>query len=253
MNPFFFGSAERRLFGIYTPGHGGNHQPNAVVVCGPWGQEYLRSHRSLKHLSTLLSRSGVDVLRFDYYGTGDSAGDMCDGDLAGWEADIDTAIDELKDTISASQVGLIGLRLGATLAARVASRRHDIDRLALWDPVVIGEEYLNDLDRTVAEVAFQNGPTPEAPGAAGERTVLGFPMAGDLARDIAKLTLADSLPTLPARTLILASQPLPSHGTLRYQHAVEDFPSPPVWLEDANSGIGAMPVPLIQHLAEWLR
>lgn len=253
MNPFYFGSNDRRLFGIYTPRHGGTSSANAVVMCGPWGQEYLRSYRSLKHLSTLLSRGGVDVLRFDYYGTGDSAGDMGDGELAGWETDIETAIDELKDTTSAPQVGLVGLRLGATLAARVAARRDDIDRLALWDPVVTGEEYLNDLDRTVAEVAFQNGNTPEGIGPAGERSVLGFPLSEKLARDIATLNLADSLPTLPARTLILASQPLPSHTQMRSQHAIEDYPSPSVWLEDANTGIGAMPVPLIQHLAGWLR
>lgn len=253
MNPFFFGSRERRLFGIFTPGQTGSGNAAAVVVCYPWGQEYLRSHRSLKHLSTLLSRGGVDVLRFDYYGTGDSAGEMSDGDLSGWEHDIETAIDEIKDTTSASSVGLVGLRLGATLAARVASRRTDIEQLVLWDPVVRGDEYLNDLERTVAEVAFQNGRPPEGFGAAGERTILGFTLTEELARDIAALALADALPLLPARTLILASQPLSSHGVLRRQRAVEDYPSAPVWLEDANSGVGAMPVPLIQHLVEWLR
>lgn len=253
MNPYFFGSKERRLFGIFTPGQSGSGSPGAVVVCYPWGQEYLRSHRSLKHLAALLSRKGVDVLRFDYFGTGDSAGDMCDGDLSGWEQDIETAIDELKDTTSAPSISLVGLRLGATLAARVASRRADIDQLVLWDPVVRGDEYLSDLERTVADVAFQNGRPPEGFSTAGERTVLGFTLKEELARDIATLALADVLPSLPTRTLIVASQPLSSHDALRHQRAVDDYPSPPVWLEDANTGIGAMPVPLLQHLAEWLR
>lgn len=253
MTPFFFGFNERRLFGIYMPAHGSGSSPSAVVVCYPWGQEYLRSHRSLKYLSTLLARSGVDVLRFDYYGTGDSAGDMSDGTLAGWEADIETAIEELKDTTSASRVGLVGLRLGATLAARVAARRNDIDRLALWDPVVLGDEYLHDLERTDAEVRFHGAWTPDGVGATGERTILGFALSEALTRDIAALNLADSLPALPSRTLILASQPLSSHDSLRRQHAVEDHPGPPVWLEDADSGVGAMPVHLIQHVAGWLR
>lgn len=253
MNPFYFGSSARRLFGIYMPARGSRTSPSAVVVCYPWGQEYLRSHRSLKHLSTLLARAGVDVLRFDYYGTGDSAGDMGDGDLAGWESDIETAIDELKDTTSAPHVGLVGLRLGATLAARVAARRSDVDRVALWDPVVLGDEYLQDLDRVAAEVAFHGGRSLDVAGAGGEREILGFTLSEALAKTIAELKLTDSLSTLPLRTLILASQPLTSHSVLRHHHAIDDYPSPPVWLEDANTGVGAMPVNLLQHLAGWLR
>ena len=253
MTPFFFGSNTRRLFGLYTPATGGGLSPRAVVICYPWGQEYLRSHRSLKHLSTLLARSGIDVLRFDYFGTGDSAGDMCDGNLAGWESDIEAAIDELKDTASVTQVGLVGLRLGATLAARVASRRDDVDRLCLWDPVVLGDEYLVDLERTAADVAFHGAQTPDSLSTNDERTILGFTLRDELAKDIARLELAPSLSAAPVRTLILATQPLGSHTALRRHHVVEDFPSPPVWLEDANTGVGAMPVNLLQHLAEWLR
>ena len=37
----------------------------------------------------------------DYYGTGDSAGELEDGTLAGWEGDIRTALEELAETSQA--------------------------------------------------------------------------------------------------------------------------------------------------------
>src|SRR5262245_860401 len=98
MTPLYFGSATRRLFGIYEPGTGGRRAPQAAVLCYPWGQEYIRAHRSMRRLAMMLSAAGRDTFRFDYFGTGDSAGDMVDGSVAGWEKDIEAAIDEAKDT-----------------------------------------------------------------------------------------------------------------------------------------------------------
>ena len=69
-----------------------------------------------------LAAQGWHVLRFDYFGTGDSAGEFDEADLTGWEADIEQALDELLDMAGARKVALVGLRLGATLAARVAAR-----------------------------------------------------------------------------------------------------------------------------------
>ena len=113
MTPLFFGSGARRLFGIYEPGRSGSRTSRAAVLCNPWGQEYIRAHRSMRQLAKMLTASGRDTFRFDYYGTGDSAGDMVDADLAGWENDIGSAIDEVKDTSGSPRVALLGLRLAA--------------------------------------------------------------------------------------------------------------------------------------------
>jgi uncharacterized protein len=248
MNPFYFGSGDRRLFGIYDPGQGGGSR--AVLLCHPWGQEYLRAHRCLRHLATLLARQGVHVLRFDYHGTGDSAGDGADEDLAGWEQDLETAIDELKDTSGALRVGLVGLRLGATLAASVAARRpDDVDALALWDPVVRGDEYLSELDRVAGE--------DSRPKADGEREVLGFVLTARMAAAVRSLDLLALVPSLPSRTRVVVTDPLPSHAALdaalagRALDAVERMPSAPAWYEDRSSGVGAMPVTVLQRLAGW--
>jgi alpha/beta superfamily hydrolase len=251
VNPFFFGTGERRLFGVYTPGQRGSAGVRAAVLCNPWGQEYLRAHRSMRQLAMQLNRAGVHVLRFDYFGTGDSGGDFTDGDLAGWQGDVDTAIEELKDATGATRVGLVGLRLGATLAAAVAARREDVERLLLWDPIVDGEEYVRELWQEPSQAR-----SPEPPGA---REVLGFVLTEDMSRELRSLDLLELVPSFPTRTLVVASESLPSHVAL--QAALDSPPggplpmeriaSPRAWLEEQNTGIGAVPVKMLQRIVEW--
>jgi pimeloyl-ACP methyl ester carboxylesterase len=249
MNPFFFGSGSRRLFGIYTPARAPATPPRAAVLCSPWGQEYLRAHRTLRQLALQLARAGVDVLRFDYHGTGDSAGEPPDASLVEWHGDIGMAIDELRDITGVERVGLVGLRLGATLAARVAAERaDDVDRLVLWDPVVAGAEYLDELRAAASR---------SAPG--GGLEVLGFVLTDAMARELRSVDLHAAIPALPERTLALLTDPLPSHAALRgalrrrvgSASAVEHVESLRPWVEDRSSGVGAVPVKLLQRIVEW--
>jgi pimeloyl-ACP methyl ester carboxylesterase len=250
MNPFFFGTRQRKLFGLYTPACAGGASARAAVLCAPWGQEYLRAHRSMRHLGDLLTRAHVHVLRFDYFGTGDSSGELEDAELGGWQSDIGLAIDELKDTTGVAQVGLVGLRLGATLAAAVASARpDDIERLVLWDPVVDGREYVGELSRAASGTSETDG-TLE---------VLGFPLTERMARELGATDLLEVAPALPERTLVIASQPLASHRALRGKLtsraggpvAYEEIPAAPAWLEERNIGVGAIPVPVLQRIVQW--
>ncbi len=221
-----------------------------MVLCHPWGQEYLRAHRAMRHLAVLLARASVHVLHFDYFGTGDSAGDMTEGDLRGWALDVETAIDELRDTTGAARVGLVGLRLGGTLAATVAARRRDdVDSLVLWDPVVRGDEYVAELDALAS------------PGTAGggAREVLGFVLPETLSRELAAIDLSSAVPELPPRTLLLTTRALPSHGALRQalgRHPAGPLPfehlgGEPAWVEEKSSGVGALPLPVLQRIAAW--
>jgi len=251
MNPFFFGPRQRRLFGLYTPGQPHGFGERSAVLCHPFGQEYLRAHRSMRQLATLLTRVGVHVLRFDYFGTGDSAGDLRDAELSGWESDIEAAIEELEETTGSKRVGLVGLRLGATLAAAVAARRTDVERLLLWDPVVRGREYAHEL--------LRSSPGGEAPRGDGAREVLGFTVPARLLGEIGEVDLVPLVPALPQRTLAIATEHGPSHGALaaalegRGQGAprLERLVSSPPWVEHRSTGVGAIPVNVLQRIAEW--
>ena len=74
MTPIQFGPADRRLFGLLQPAQG-NATRTGVVLCNPMGQEAVRVHRMYRVLADRLNRAGLHVLRFDWFGSGDSAGD----------------------------------------------------------------------------------------------------------------------------------------------------------------------------------
>jgi pimeloyl-ACP methyl ester carboxylesterase len=239
VTPFYFGSGTRRLFGIYTPGQRGAGRERAVVFCHPWGVEYLRAHRSMRQLATQLTRAGVHVLRFDYFGTGDSGGETSAGDLPGWRADILAAIEELRDTSGVERVGLLGLRLGATLAAGdAAEHKGDDDSLVLWDPVVSGVEY-------VREICPNGQPAP------GGDQVGGFPLPIALRREMEVLDLVAMAPALPRRTLTVVSQPLPSHEGLSAALSVEAIPADRAWRPEWSFSVGAIPGNILRRIVEW--
>lgn len=140
MNPFFFGSSHRRLFGIHAPAGSRAGKPRAAVLCQPWGDEYIYAHRCMHQLALRLSLLGFHALRFDYFGTGDSAGEESDTDAMGLAADVLTAIETLKEVAAAEKVTLIGLRAGANVAASTAAGcPREIEALIAWDPIFPGD------------------------------------------------------------------------------------------------------------------
>jgi pimeloyl-ACP methyl ester carboxylesterase len=216
----------------------------------------------MRQLANMLSAAGYHALRFDYFGTGDSAGEALEADLGGWEGDIETAMEELKDTSGASRVGLVGLRLGATLAARVATRKSkETDALVLWDPVISGAEYLDDIFRTsAARTCSTNGTVPRSAAMDGHE-ILGFPLTDALAAEIRTIDLCKLAASLPARTHVIASQPLASHDALRAElerHArsglaIEPIESLFAWLQYRDLGAGAVPLKVLEHIVQCLR
>ena len=144
--PFFFGPRDRRLFGWYHPGRGVLSRSSAIVVCPPLGHEYAWTHRSIRYLADRLAGEGFSVMRFDYRGTGDSCGDPGDpGQLAGWLSSIREAVTATREFSGLDTVGLIGLRLGATLAMFDAATHGDVSSMVLWAPYMSGSEYLREL------------------------------------------------------------------------------------------------------------
>ncbi len=145
MTPFHFGSPERPLFGLFHPANTASSDDRAVLLCNPFGQEAVRSHRLYRVLAERLARNGIAVLRFDYHATGDSPGADEDGNLVGWTGDVRTALRELATRARARRVICVGARLGAAMAARAASSLPELTRLVLLDPIVRGPEYLDQL------------------------------------------------------------------------------------------------------------
>ncbi len=105
----------------------------------------MRCHRALVRLCDRLARSGFHSLRFDYYGTGDSAGPSGSGDIDEWVANTRTAANELRDISGAENISMLGVRLGGAIATQACSSETNIDKLVLWDPIADGESYMRQL------------------------------------------------------------------------------------------------------------
>lgn len=154
-HPFFFSRNGTRLFGMLYDCQSRRDRLNSggFVLCPPFAEEKLWSHRVYVSLARALCERGYNVLRFDYTGSGDSEGDFESCTLETYLADIMTAFRELKEAAGIEKAGLMGLRFGATLALLAASslencanrQEEKTGPLVLWEPVLDGAEYVREL------------------------------------------------------------------------------------------------------------
>jgi hypothetical protein len=182
----YFGEKGRQLLGFHHAPVG-KAQQTAVLCCHPAPQEYMRTYRAMRNMAESLSRSGLHVLRFDWSGTGDSAGDLRDTRLETWHQDLCIAAEELLDLSGAREIAIVGLRLGASVAARACSSAHPLvaDPLVLWDPVIRGSHWLEATrkahQRHLDEFRFDPPPDPGS--------LLGYPHSRALQADLTGLDL----------------------------------------------------------------
>lgn len=207
VEPFFFG-ADGALFGLHHPADAAARRGEGVVLCYPLGHEYLVAHRAFRQLALRLAAAGFDVLRFDYFATGDSAGACERGALSRWLADTHAAMAELRARTRGAPIALVGCRLGAALAACAAAEDGGVERLALWDPVASGRAHVRDVARrhagmlrraqVRAEREAAVGGAPEEPA-----ELLGIATPRALLREIERLDLlADARRPAPSVLLV---------------------------------------------------
>lgn len=217
MIPLYFGTGDQQLFGVYEPARNNSGENRAAVLCNPAGNEYVHAHRTMRNLASRLSKAGLHVLRFDYFGTGDSAGDNGEGHPHRWCDDIEAAMSELKDMTGGTRMTLIGLRLGANLAARVAARNtRAVEALVMWEPLVAGTE---------ADLLFTDDDT-----------------------DVAATAAAQAIPS--SQTLVLLTDQ-DSRSLHTGRHEVSYVPGPSPWV-DRFFETEVIPVKALSHIVNWL-
>lgn len=144
--PIRFHNDARELFGLYLPSAASVRRRHAVLLCSPFGQEAIRASRLYRVLGDRLQAAGFDVLRFDYYGTGDSAGDDAEFDLDGAVRDAVRAAALLRERSTPARLSFAGLRLGASIAALASAELpQGLDHLVLFEPIDDGPAYLSAL------------------------------------------------------------------------------------------------------------
>jgi hypothetical protein len=119
----------------------------------------------------------------------------------------------------------------------------------LWDPVVCGESYLQELTQDSKEKLYDD-----------DQEILGFPLPCALSRELLCADLPASLARVTGRARVIVSrlgtldERLRSLQTARSpgSFAMEEVESPPVWHPVHGLGVGPIPVGLVHHIVEWL-
>ena len=207
MKPFYFGESTRPLFGVYDVPEPGADRDAGFLLCYPMCHEYMKTHWAFRRLAASLARAGFHVLRFDYYGSGDSAGETCHVSLAECRDNIRTAMQELKDLSAVRDVSIVGLRLGATLAAQASAEGLELKDLVLWNPVVRGADYIRDLRALQQErLRWQDerGPGGTCDDDDAQQVLLGFPFPADFREELGRLDLLSVCAGIRAKTVWLA-------------------------------------------------
>jgi len=258
--PFFFDPPDEELFGIHHPPAAGGARGWGVVLCGPWGYEALVLHRVLFQLATRLAASGFHVLRFDYFGTGDSAGSVEVGELRRWTRDVSRAADELQARAGVRKICLVGARLGAALAARAGAARGDLDGLVLWDPVLRGKDHIEALHTEHRRMLRTAHVVPEDAGAkSGQTELVGFAFPDRLRQELDRLDLFE-IPRLPAREVLLVTS-ASSRSDAPFRERLEalgarvahrTFPESGVWRWQEDLGRARVPPQLIEGIVHWI-
>jgi pimeloyl-ACP methyl ester carboxylesterase len=216
--PMWFGPAERPLFArLYQPA--GGVARGAVVLCPAFGIEGTHAGRACLELGEQLAVAGFAALHLDYDGTGDSCGDEDDSERVGaWQLSVRTAVDLMRQS-GLGHVSLVGMRLGATLAASVSEECRP-DALVLWDPCESGRSYLRE-QAILRElyVGEEDGPSPRGSSAVprvetqGVETLFAV-YGGETVRSMSELSIESTSAALTGRVLALLRPERPPRPAL---------------------------------------
>ncbi|MFL5579782.1 MAG: hypothetical protein ACJ8AO_05360 [Gemmatimonadaceae bacterium] len=247
VRPMFFGDSAAELFGCL---HTAADPVASALVVPPVLHEGMGSHRTLVQLAARLAAAGISALRFDCRGMGDSAGDGEDAGPADWQVDVTTAAAELARHAGQGHPSIAGLRLGASLALlrQCGPDASPAPALVLWDPVVSGKTWVEEL------LALQRERFGETGG-----EVLGFPLGPTLGRQLEAIDLRTAARPAVRRVLVVQTTGsvageidalvarLQAMGTAVERRA---FDTPPFWRDPGKTFV---PRPVIDAIVSWMK
>ena len=116
---------------IYSVIHGSTKPIARALLVGPFASERYTSYISWVHWARFLASRGIEALRFDYGGVGESTGRFEDMGFNRWSEQVEVLARGLKAQRPDLPLVLHGLELGALLAGKTFSGGVG-DALLLW-------------------------------------------------------------------------------------------------------------------------
>lgn len=257
--PYYFGSVGQRCFGwLHAPV--GPARATGILLVGPIGYESLSTHRALRHLADRLARAGFPVLRYDHPGTGDSEGTLREPfPLRAWLDGVGAAMTHLREHAGVTDVGLFGVRLGATLATVAAAERGDVASLVLLAPCATGRAYVREVRayRLLKQQEDQFDARPADSAREGDEEAAGFQLPADLVTALRGLSALELGQRPAPSALVLARDDLPSEdalvtaltaaGVAAFHRAIPGYAA---MMRDAH--VAVVPTALYDEIAGWL-
>ncbi len=247
--PCYFGSPDRPIFGWFHPAQTSLTRDCAVVLCYPIGFEYYRAYPFFRQLALRLSQAGFPVLRFDYDGTGNSAGTDADsGRVKRWVDSIGLAMDEIRTLSGLSRVSLFGLRLGGSLAMTAAIERGDAEGVALFTPCLRGKGFVREI-----QIYAQLGKSSTPPKTSEGDGFAGLLMTEETISDLAKIDLLKTTGSLKNMLLIARDTFPDEHRRLTNtggQFEYQALPGYEGMMVDAMD-TGVLPEKVLSVVTDW--
>ncbi|MCD2105312.1 alpha/beta hydrolase [Rhodococcus erythropolis] len=244
----WFGSADKPLLGfVHVPISGTARE--AVVMCPPLGKEHIDTYRGMRLLGEKLAARGMAAFRFEYAGVGDSAGAEDDPvALTFWLESIVSAVDYVRRA-GAESVSIVGLRVGALLAASALEACGTVNSIVLWDPILTGRNYLREQRAFYAISVGEDDPTDS------RVSIMGGVLAPECADQLSRLRITGPFLGRPHTLLAVKSSAVESRAVAGLAATLDPemmilenhdaFTSPPSFYVD-------IPYDHIEELAEWV-
>jgi hypothetical protein len=172
--------------------------------------------------------------------------------------DISTAAAELRARSGMIHVCVVGLRLGATLAALSGSWQEVFASLVLWEPVTSGRSYLKQLGSLQQEMLrFRPKPKPSKKSQAYEE-LLGFPVSRLLRAQLAELDLG-KIDKRPAASVLIVRNARTDDDSDLAKHLIQTqaqveqqtLEAPKIWLPTPDGSL-LVPAQVLQSVVSWV-
>jgi hypothetical protein len=153
----------------------------------PPARELTSTQYCYRLLAEGLVRAGMLAVRFDYDGTGDSAGgDLDPHRVESWLASIAHAVD-LARSCGPEAVSVVGMRVGVLLAAVEAACLGSVDAVVLWDPCGSERSFVR------GQVALQRMRSDDRQDPGDDTELPGFVFSAETVNDLSSLATSDTL------------------------------------------------------------
>ena len=143
----------RNIFTVlHTPENKTNKK--GILFIHPYAEEKQRIDRIIVHFARILCTKGYSVMRFDFYGCGDSEGNFEELTFESQISDIQSISNIFIRDTGIEEISLFGVRLGASIALQYSEIDKNIANLILWSPIINGAGYAGTLFRNKIFASF---------------------------------------------------------------------------------------------------